>query len=190
MFGESRIHVSGSSESACKTVEEFTFVVRKFFFFFSHSYTLVKVMTVLVIVLLVLWGLFCFAIGIAFGIIQNITNLLLAAAMVIGCVSAIMLFKWWRAQDLDPKFRVLLLLLIAQVLLLGVALNVNIWVDRCPAKPADACTAQKLPIYVATNVSTGNPRVNCFAYCASGYGYDFTAPNPQCIQLNISNSQK
>ena len=51
--------------------------------------------------------------------------------MLVAAVSSIILFRWWRAEDLDPKFRLLLLLLVIQTLLIGVALNINIWIKRC-----------------------------------------------------------
>ena len=85
--------------------------------------------TIVVQILLVVWCLFCVAIAIAFGILDNTTNLLLAAVMLIAAASAILLFKWWRDEDLDPKFRILLLLLIIQVLLVGVTINVSVWVS-------------------------------------------------------------
>jgi hypothetical protein len=110
-----------------------------------------------VVVALIVWGVFCVAVGLAFGFIQNVTNILLAGSVVIGSIAAILMFKWWRAQDLDPKFRILLLLLIAQVLLIGVAINVNVWIDRCPPKPADQCYKLNKPIWVKTNLTINAP---------------------------------
>merc|ERR1712000_705893 len=107
----------GSQRSATVTMDDMPL--------FGEESTGKKAVTWGVVILLAAWGLFCVGIGLGFGIKENFTNMVLAA------VSSIILFRWWRAEDLDPKFRLLLLLLVIQTLLIGVSLNLNIWVKRC-----------------------------------------------------------
>merc|ERR1712000_207096 len=146
--------------------------------------------------------LFCVGIGLGFGIKENFTNILLAACMVVAAVSSIILFRWWRAEDLDPKFRLLLLLLVIQTLLIGVSLNLNIWVKRCnKLSLSDECLTQdwsqfgiKKPMYVKSLATgqrlPGSPPPGCFNQCNQGYAHNFYASQPQfCYQLTNSTSK-
>lgn len=106
--------------------------------------------------------------------------------MIIAAVSAIMLFRWYRAEDLDPKFRILLLLLVIQTLLVGISINVNIWPNRDPLSKADKCIdgawstfGSNKPIYVSSLSSFGTQQPNapppgCYAQCRAGTGFDFS----------------
>ena len=81
--------------------------------------------------------------------------------MVVAAVSSIILFRWWRAEDLDPKFRLLLLLLVIQTLLIGVSLNLNIWVKRCN-------------------------KLSLSDECKTCYGEDATAVSHFCLLLGLT----
>ncbi len=127
--------------------------------------------------------------GQAFGVIQNPANFLLAGSVVLGSVSAILMFRWWRAEDLDPKFRVLLLLLIANVVLIGVALNVNVWPNHCPRSWADDCVSYDpaLNPNPPKNVASSLFYKQCLVQCPPGQGYDFAAiGQPTCQKFNLT----
>lgn len=50
------------------------------------------------------------------------------------------MWRWWRAEDLDPKFRILLVLLVVQLLVSGVAMHVYVFPNRTPPlSVADSC---------------------------------------------------
>lgn len=71
--------------------------------------------------------------------------------------------------------RILLLLLIANVLLIGVAINVSVWVNRCPLTASDECLQLNIPIAQRNNASVSArwPKT-CFAQCPQGWGWDFS----------------
>lgn len=52
------------------------------------------------------------------GIISSFGNLLLAASMAVCFTAAFLLWRWMRSEDLDPKFKIILALLVLQVVLM------------------------------------------------------------------------
>ena len=129
------------------------------------------------------------AIGIAFGILQNASDILFAGCMLLAGFSTILLFKWWRAEDLDPKFKILLLLLIAQVLLLGVSLNVNVW-NQKPIELSTQCMNYKLLTDPIFSKADSGPWINqnfappgCVQRCPQYQGIDWYAIPPTCRPL-------
>lgn len=148
-----------------------------------------KVLTWAVVVGLVVWALLCVGLGVAYGILSNFTNILLAASVILTATSSILLFRWWRAEDLDPKFRILLLLLVANLLLIGVAIMVNVFVNRNPPTMADICAYQQKqyqsPIFAASKATTiaplpGYAPAGCFSQCPTGSGIDWSGAVPAC----------
>jgi hypothetical protein len=132
----------------------------------------------------------------AFGVISNPANFLLAGCVVLGSVAAILMFRWWRAEDLDPKFRILLLLLIANVVLVGVAVNVNVWSNHCPQSWADKCVdfnpKTVLPPY-PRQVASSLFYNMCLPMCNQGQGYDFNVPpgsTPICRFFNGTGNRR
>jgi len=76
------------------------------------------------------WLIFCVAIGIAFGIKKDIGNILLAVSMIVATIATMMLWRGWRNEDLDPKFRILIFLMVANILFMGITMNVYVWPKR------------------------------------------------------------
>ena len=94
-------------------------------------------------------------------------------------------------KDLDPKFRILLFLLVIQVMLAGATINVYVWnVHTVPPTPAEACIYNdpymQKPIFAAA--FGGMCVSDCSVTYGPNYGHDWTKTGAPCRQFIITNN--
>jgi len=78
---------------------------------------------------------------------HNYSHFVFAAAVLLLFVNVALLFLWWNAGDLDPKFNYLMLLLVVTVIFVAMVANVYIWPDPPQAWPS--CTDTTGFVYYA-----------------------------------------
>jgi len=82
--------------------------------------------------------LYSLIVAIIFGI-QEKEHFVIAVAMLLSYVVLIILFKWYRAGDLEPKFKYLIALVVVSVLVTAIAVNVYVWKKPPPVPPPIHC---------------------------------------------------
>jgi len=98
----------------------------------------------------------------------------LAAAVVINLAGLALLFKWWNAGDLDPKFNYLVIYFAFAFVCLCVACQFYIWAKKPFVPPPLACGPDNMGLYVlATGMCFNNVSNQCYN------------PNSQCVCANF-----
>jgi len=122
------------------------------------------------------WVTYCVVIGVVMGILKgHISHLIFGAAIL--CLAALpyFLYRWYRNDDLEPKFRWLTLWSFLVLWLIGIVLNLYVWNDKVAPVPCPGGSQ-----FVIFN-STGYP--NCYPICPNDYCFDFISL--QCINCTV-----
>ncbi|KAL6056273.1 Transmembrane protein C7orf23 [Balamuthia mandrillaris] len=91
-------------------------------------------------ILTTIFVVFCTISGIVFGVKRNTPqHFLLVAVLLCICVILIILFRWYKQGDLDPKFRFLIFSIVVLVFLTGAVLLAYVWPEpeQMPSCPKD-----------------------------------------------------
>jgi len=119
-----------------------------------------KIALYVIAALLTLFVLFTVIVAIIFGI-KDYEHLILAIALIFIYVILAILTKWYWDGDLDPKFKYLLIFILATVLITAIALNAYAW--KKPPEPPQLPTCNGLYRF-----SDGV----CLPSCSFGYCLD------------------
>eukprot|EP00727_Mastigamoeba_balamuthi_P004471 m51a1_g14021 hypothetical protein (441) ;mRNA; r:1108649-1110900 len=132
----------------------------------------------------VVFSLFSVAAGLALGVIDKRPGhviLVITMAMIAAILG--LLWRWYndKEDNLAPKFRYLLILIFATLMLTGVCINVYAWTNRPvapkPPKPGPVCDG----LYdLSTNSCYGVPPGNKAARCKPPFCMFLIAPGTAC----------
>jgi len=104
-------------------------------------------------------------------------HFVLAAVLICMFAVLVILGKWYRAGDLDPKFKYLIIFVVATVVLTAIAVNVYVWEPQPVIPPPPKCDG----LY---QISTGLcfPMCNTEGYCLVTTGIG------NCVSTNCTSS--
>jgi len=122
-----------------------------------------------------LFVLFSVIVSIVFGINKH-QHFVMAIALLCEFAVLVVLTRWYRAGDLDPKTKYLIIFFVLAVILSGVALNTYVW--EKPPSPIE-CTG----LYDFATATCYKNMNNCFGptYCVQ---IDPKSPNGYCVEIN------
>jgi len=97
------------------------------------------------------------------GIRVNRFHFALAGAVLVSLGGLAILFKWWNAGDLDPKFNYLLMYFVFSFICVCVACQFYIWAKKPFVPPPITCGPDNFGLYIiATQVCFTNITAQCF----------------------------
>jgi len=94
---------------------------------------------ILVSAVVTLWVLYCTIIGLVFGFKDDRGHLVLTFTLCMTYATMVVLFRWFRNGELDPKVKYVIWMMVAVLLMMGISLNIYVWSPPPYCDPQPSC---------------------------------------------------
>lgn len=122
------------------------------------------------------WVVYCTIIGVVFGILRgHIQHVLFGALIVVLGAIPYLLYRWYRNDDLDPKFKWLTIWAFITLWFAGVIVNLYVWTDKPYVLP---CGEGQFVIYNYTSQAA-----SCWSYSGCSC---WSFQNMTCIDCPVT----